>query len=85
MLLHFAVKSAGFSSIKAYLNTNETDSHNGVNFAFSGATTLPAKVLVPKLDVDAGVIVNSLDTQLQWFDTYLKGFCQETKGYCFLL
>uniref|UniRef100_A0A6N2JVW0 SGNH hydrolase-type esterase domain-containing protein n=1 Tax=Salix viminalis TaxID=40686 RepID=A0A6N2JVW0_SALVM len=61
------------------MNTNETDSHNGVNFAFSGATTLPAKVLVPKLNVDAGVIVNSLDTQLQWFDTYLNGFCQETK------
>ncbi|KAJ6414418.1 hypothetical protein OIU84_003421 [Salix udensis] len=77
--LDYIVKSAGFSSIKAYLNTNETDSHNGVNFAFSGATTLPAKVLVPKLNVDAGVIVNSLDTQLQWFDTYLKGFCQETK------
>jgi hypothetical protein len=85
MLLDFAVKSAGFSSIKAYLNTNETDSHNGVNFAFSGASTLPAKVLVPKLKVDVGVIVNTLGTQLQWFDRYLEGFCRRPKGYCFLL
>ncbi|KAL9386335.1 hypothetical protein Peur_019459 [Populus x canadensis] len=77
--LDYIVKSAGFSSIKAYLNTNETDSHNGVNFAFSGASTLPAKVLVPKLKVDAGVIVNTLGTQLQWFDRYLKGFCRKPK------
>ncbi|KAJ6944534.1 acetylajmalan esterase-like [Populus alba x Populus x berolinensis] len=77
--LDYIVKSAGFSSIKAYLNTNETDSHNGVNFAFSGASTLPAQVLVPKLKVDAGVIVNTLGTQLQWFDRYLKGFCRKPK------
>ncbi|KAJ6944541.1 acetylajmalan esterase-like [Populus alba x Populus x berolinensis] len=77
--LDYIVKSAGFSSIKAYLNTNETDSHNGVNFAFSGASTLPAKVLMPKLKVDAGVIVNTLGTQLQWFDRYLKGFCRKPK------
>jgi hypothetical protein len=56
-----------------------------VNFAFSGASTLPAKVLVPKLKVDAGVIVNTLGTQIQWFDRYLEGFCRRPKGYCFLL
>ncbi|CAK7339373.1 unnamed protein product [Dovyalis caffra] len=68
--------SAGFPSIKTYLNSNETDSLNGVNFAVSGATALPLNVVLSKLNISAGFINNSLTEQLQWFGEHLKGFCQ---------
>ncbi|KAB5565080.1 hypothetical protein DKX38_005134 [Salix brachista] len=63
------------------INSSAAESHLPDGTAVRSRVPLDyiAKVLVPKLNVDAGVIVNSLDTQLQWFDTYLKGFCQETK------
>lgn len=83
MVLRFAVRSAGFSSIKAYVLGYQ--SHNGVNFAFSGATTSSAEALVPKLNANASSIRITLETQLQWLDEYLKGFCQKPEGYCFLL
>ncbi|CAK7339388.1 unnamed protein product, partial [Dovyalis caffra] len=76
LLIDYIAKSSGFPSIKTYLNSNEKDSHHGVNFAVAGATALPPKVLLPKLNISAGYIINSLNEQLQWFEEYLKGFCQ---------
>ncbi|CAK7339380.1 unnamed protein product [Dovyalis caffra] len=71
------VNSAGFSSIKAYLDANQTDSNNGVNFAYSGATALSLDVLGPTLNASSSIVKNTLNTQLQWLDKYLKGFCQQ--------
>ncbi|CAK7339387.1 unnamed protein product, partial [Dovyalis caffra] len=74
--IDYIANSAGFPSIKTYLNSHETDSRNGVNFAVSGATALPLNVVLSKLNISAGFINNSLTEQLQWFNEHLKGFCQ---------
>ncbi|XP_044466423.1 acetylajmalan esterase-like [Mangifera indica] len=71
LIIDFMTISAGVPFLEAYLNPNPKTRFNGLNFAVSGATALPASILAER-NIPSPVTNSSLDKQLDWMFSYFN-------------
>ncbi|KAL0399104.1 UNVERIFIED_CONTAM: GDSL esterase/lipase [Sesamum radiatum] len=80
LMIDYIAMAAGLPFLPPYKNLDAADFEHGVNFAVTGSTALPSKVLADQ-HIYSPVTTSSLNVQLDWMFNYFTSICRNSRAY----